>query len=53
VSSMTYIKPDLVTHLESLTPRVMEAYINSMLEGITDECDDEDGAACFASSTTG
>jgi len=42
VSSMTYIKPDLVTHLESLTPRVMEAYINSMLEGITDECDDED-----------
>jgi exportin-7 len=45
VSSMTYMKTDTHTLLDSLTPRVMEAFTNSMLESIGPDDDDEDGNA--------
>lgn len=43
VSSMTYMKTDIPTLLDSLTPRVMEAYVNSMLNDIDEDGTDEDG----------
>lgn len=42
VSSMTYMKTDIPTLLDSLTPRVMEAYVNSMLNDIDEDGTDED-----------
>lgn len=44
VSSMTYMKTDVPTHLDTLTPRVLEIYINSMLANVDEDSSDEDGA---------
>jgi hypothetical protein len=50
VSSMTYMKTDIPTLLDSLTPRVMEAYVNSMLNDIDEDGTDEDGTITTSSS---
>lgn len=44
---MTYMKTDVPTHLDTLTPRVLEAYINSMLSNVDEDCGDEEGAILF------
>ncbi len=49
VSSQTYLKTDMATLLDSLTPRVLEAYINFRLESVQvfQEGDLEEGILSF------
>lgn len=48
---MTYMKTDIPTHLDVLTPRVLEAYINSRLASV-EEDSEEDGIVSLAFSST-